>query len=208
MKRGLCLLLALLPMAGLADEAGLADLLGRIRQSGFAEFRYEETRKLELASSPWQAQGYMLSGADGSLVKLQLMPKRIIMAIAGERMYYWDPEQKQRHAAPLGQAGQAAGQITVFRSILQGHADELLPAYDFAPEKHGKRWTLRVTPKPGQSDEDAPSIEISGDEDGRKRQVLIRQPDGESTEYHLLKTSEGQELEYSIQRLLLEATGG
>ena len=207
MKRVLCLLLALLPMAGLAEDASLADLLVRIRQSGFAEFRYEETRKLELASSPWQAQGYMLSGADGRLVKLQLQPKRIIMAIAGERMYYWDPEQKQRHAEPLGQAGLAAGQITMFRSILQGHADELQPTYDFAGEKHGKRWTLRVTPKPGQSNGDAPSIEISGDEDGRKRQVLIRQADGESTEYRLMKTSEGPELEYSIRRLLLEATG-
>jgi len=206
MKRVLCLLLALLPMVGLADEAGLADLLVRIRQSGFAEFRYEETRKLELASSPWQAQGYMLSGADGRLIKLQLQPKRIIMAIAGDRMYYWDPEQKQRHAAPLGQAGQATGQITVFRSILQGHAEELQPTYDFAPEKHGKRWVLRMTPK-RQSDEYAPSIEISGDEDERKRQVLIRQTDGESTEYRLIKTSEGPELEYSIQRLLLEATG-
>ena len=207
MKRGLCLLLASLPMGGLADEAGLADLLGRIRQSGFAEFRYEETRTLELASAPLQAQGYMLSGADGSLVKLQLQPKRIIMAIAWGRMYYWDPGQRQRHAASLDQAGQAAGQITVFRSILQGHAEELQPAYDFTPEKHGKRWTLRVTPKPGQSDEDAPSIEISGDEDGRKRQVLIRQPDGESTEYRLVKTSEGTEVGHSIHRFLLEAIG-
>ncbi len=207
MKLVLCLLLALLPMAGLAEEASLADLFVRIRQSGFAEFRYEETRKLELASSPWQAQGYMLSAADGRLIKLQLQPKRIIMAIAGERMYYWDPEQKQRHAAPLGQAGLAAGQITVFRSILQGHAEELQPTYDFAGEKHGKHWVLRVTPKPGQSDEDAPSIEISGDEDGRKQQVLIRQADGESTEYRFMKTSAGPELEYSIRRLLLEATG-
>jgi hypothetical protein len=207
LPRYLCLLFALMPVAGLADEAGLADLLGRIRQSGPAEFRYEETRKLELASSLWQGQGYMLSGADGSLVKLQLLPKRVIMVIAEGRMYYWDPEQKQRHTAPLGHAGQASGQITVFRTILQGHAEELKPTYDFAPEKHGKRWTLRVTPKPGQSDEDGSSIEISGDENERKRQILIIQPDGESTEYRMEKTAEGQRLEYSIQRLLLEAAG-
>ncbi len=196
-----------MPFAGLADEAGLADLLGRIRQTGSAEFRYEETRKLELSSSPVQAQGYMLSGADGSLVKLQLLPKRVIMAIAEGRMVYWDTEQKQRHTVALGQAGQMAGQITVFRSILQGQAEELQQSYDFAPEKHGKLWVLRVSPKPGLSDEDAPSIEISGGEDGRKRQILIRQPDGESTEYRMEKTDEGQHLEYSIQRLLLEAGG-
>jgi len=207
MKQILSILLVLMPMLGFADEAILTELLGRIRQNGPAEFRYEETRKLELAIAPLQAQGYMLSGADGSLVKLQLLPKRVIMAIAEGRMYFWDPEQKQRHAAPLTYAGQAVGQITVFRAILQGQTQELKSSYDFAAEKHGKRWTLRVTPKPGIADEDAPSIEFSGEENSLKRQVMIRQPDGESTEYRLEKTAEGQRLEFSIQRLLLEATG-
>jgi len=201
------LLLALLPGAVLADEAGLDELLGRIRQNGTAEFRYDETRTLELAAAPVQAQGYMLSGADGSLVKLQLVPKRVIMAISQGRMLYWDPEQNQRHAAPLGHAGEAAAQIAVFRSILQGHAEELKPSYDLTQEKHGKRWVLRVSPKPGLGDEDAPSIEFAGEEGTAKRKVLIRQPDGESTEYRLEKTAEGKNLEFSIQRLLLEAAG-
>ena len=82
MKYGLWLLLVLWPMAGFTNEAGLAELLGRIRHNGSAEFRYEEIRKLELASSPWNGQGYMLSGADGSLVKLQLQPTRVIMVIS------------------------------------------------------------------------------------------------------------------------------
>jgi hypothetical protein len=207
MKRGLCLLLALLPMTALGGELELQPLLERIRQTGSAEFHYEETRKLELASSPWQGQGNMLSGADGSLIKLQLQPARVIMAIAEGRMYYWDPEQKQRHTAPLGQSGQAAELITVFIAILQGHADELKSSYDFVPEQHGKRWILRLTPKPGLSNEDAATVEISGDEDGRKQQVLIRQPDGESTEYRMVKTAEGQQLDNAIQRLLLEAMG-
>jgi len=207
MKHSLCLLLALLPMTTLGGEIELQALLARIRQSGSAEFRYEEIRKLELASSPWQGQGYMLSGANGSLVKQQLQPTRVIMAIAEGRMYYWDPELKQRHTAPLGQSGQAAELITVFIAILQGHAEELKSSYDFVPERHGKRWVLRLTPKTELSNEDAPTIEISGDEDEHKRQVLIRQPDGESTEYRMVKTSEGQQLDNSIQRLLLEAMG-
>jgi hypothetical protein len=206
MRRVWFLWLALLPLAGLADEAGLAEVLARIRQNGAAEFRYEETRTLELAASPVQAQGYILSGADGSLVKLQLQPKRVIMAIAAGRMLYWDAEQKQRHAASISQAGQAAGQIAVFRSILQGHAEELQPRYDFAAETHGPQWILRVSPKTGVGDEDAPSIEINGDE-GDKRRIFIRQPDGESTEYHIEKSAEGQRLGYSIPSLLREAEG-
>jgi hypothetical protein len=207
MSYTLYLLLALSPITAFGGELELQALLTRIRQSGSAEFHYEETRKLELASSPWQGQGYMLSGADGSLVKQQLQPTRVIMAIAEGRMYYWDPEQKQRHTAPLGQSGQAADLITVFIAILHGHAEDLKSSYDFAAEQHVKRWILRLTPKPGLSNENASTIEISGDEDEHKRQVLIRQPDGESTEYRMVKTSEGPQLENSIQHLLLEAIG-
>ncbi len=206
-KPGLCLLLALLPTPGFCDETELQALLGRIRQSGSAEFHYEEIRKLELASSPWQGQGNMLSGSDGSLVKQQLQPTRVVMAIAEGRMYYWDPEQQQRHTAPLGQSGQASALITVFIAILQGHADGLKSSYDFAPEQHGKHWILRLTPKPELGNQEAATVEISGEEDGRKQQVLIRQPDGESTEYRMLKTAEGQQLDKIIQRLLLEAMG-
>ena len=207
MMRGPCWLLAFLPLAGLAEPTNPIDLLARIRQSGQAQFHYEETRQLELASAPWQGQGYMLSGADGGLVKLQLNPKRVIMAIADERMYYWDPEQNQRHTAPLDYADQAAEQIKVFRSILQGQTEQLQTNYDFTAEQNNKRWTLRLTPKPDQSVEETPAIEISGDDGDRERRILIRQADGESTEYRMLKTNPEQDPAYSMQSLLREAIG-
>ncbi len=206
MRRSLYLLLAFLPLSGFADPSSPEELLAKIRHSGNAKFRYEETRKLELASEPWHGQGYMLSGADGILVKLQLKPKRVIMAMSDQRMYYWDPEQKQRHSAPLG-SGPGAEQITVFRSILLGKAEALRSTYDFASETHGKRWTLRATPKPGQGNDNAPSLEIMGDEDDSQRQVVISQPDGESTEYRMVKAPEDQAAEYSITRLMQEAIG-
>lgn len=206
MRRTWLLALALLAQAGWAAEAELGELLGRIRQSGAAEFRYEETRTLELATAPVRSSGHMLLGTDGSLVKLQLLPKRVIMAVAGERMWYWDPELKERHAAPLGQAG-TAGQIIVLRALLQGEADRLKPSFDFAVERHGKHWRVRVSPKPGANDTDAPSIELSVDENQPKREILVRQGDGETARYSMEKTAEGPNLDYSIQRLLEEAAG-
>ena len=199
--------LLLLPLVGYADEAVLADLLVRIRHIGPVELRYEETRKLELAASPVLAEGRMYSGADGSLVKLQLSPRRIVMAIAEGRMLYFDPEEGRHDSVPLDQAGPAAAQITVFRSLLQGHAEELRPAYEFEPEVRGRHWSLRLTPKPGGNGEEVPSIEISGDEEGRRQRVLIRQPDGETTEYRLEQAGEGQNVEDIIQSLLREAAG-
>ena len=50
-------LLALLPMTVIADDAVLTELLTRIRQNGAAQFQYEETRTLELTTSPWQGRG-------------------------------------------------------------------------------------------------------------------------------------------------------
>lgn len=208
MKTWLLLALALVPLAASADGTDVPALLGRIRQTGPSEYRYEETRRLELAASPWHGEGYMFSSADGTLVKLQLQPKRVIMAIVeGRQMYYYDPEQKQRHAASVSDAGDAAGQITVFRSILQGRAEELQPGYDFAATAQGTRWTLSLTPKPGQAEEDASTVEISGADNGLERHILIRQPDGESTQYHMTKTGAGPRVEDSVRRLLLEAIG-
>jgi hypothetical protein len=206
-KRALFLLLALLPIAGSTDDSVLTELLARIRQTGQAQFRYEETRILELANEPWHGQGQMLSGADGSLVKLQLQPTRVIMAITEQRMLYWDPQQNQRHSAALDSAGPAGEQIKVFRTILQGRSEELQAKYDLSAEKQGKQWVMRMTPKPELNADDLPSIEISGDDEHIQRRILIKQTDGESTEYRMHKATAAQQQEYSLQRLLLEASG-
>ena len=204
---GILLAMLALPSGVLADDKGLAELSGHFRQTGAAEFRYEETRILELASSPVKSNGYLLSSPDGSLVKLQLSPRRIIMAISGGQMLYYDQEQKQRHTAPLSFAGQAQQPIKVFRALLQGRTGELTAEYETTVERRGQHWKLSLKAKPGRAEEDAPLIELAGDDRDRKRQILIRQADGESSRYSIEKTSEGQPLEYSIQRLLLEAAG-
>ena len=207
MKPSLCLLLLLLPLPLLADDNPLQDVLARIRQTGPTQYQYREVRKLELATSPWEGQGIMLTDANGSLIKLQLQPNRVIMAIANDSMYYWDAAQNQRHTAPLGYGGPAAAQILVFRSILQGRAEELQSTYTFSAEHHDKNWTLRLTPKPDQSDDETPSIEISGDAEDQQRRIVIRQADGDATEYTITKTLSKQPETYSIPQLLQEATG-
>ena len=200
-------LLLILPMCSLAEDAALSDVLARFQQTGPAKYQYQETRQMELLDAPVQAQGYMLSDAEGTLVKLQLQPSRVIMAIAGQSMFYWDPVQHQRHSAPLSYGGPAARQITVFRSILQGRVEELQAAYDLAAENKSQQWTLRLTPKPDQSDSDMLSIAISGDADDKQRKIVIRQTDDESTEYLISRVVDDQASEYSISSLLREATG-
>jgi hypothetical protein len=208
MKRRLGLLLWLVAATAVsADDGKLSEVLGRLRQSGQASFQYRETRQLELASSPWQAQGVMLTDAAGTLVKLQLQPSRVIMAISGDSLYYWDAAQNQRHSMPISYADDAAAQILIFRSILQGHTQELQTGYDLAADIQDRHWSLHMQPKSGQAGENAPSIDISGDADPDKRQILIRQADGETTEYRIEKADARQAAAYTIPQLLQEAGG-
>lgn len=200
-------LMLMLPILSWAEDTALTEVLARVQQSGPAKYHYQETRRMELLDAPVQAQGYMLTDAEGTLVKLQLQPSRVIMAIAGQSMFYWDPAQHQRHSAPLASAGPAAQQIAVFRVVLQGRIEELQAAYDFAAENHGKQWTLRLTPKPDQGGSDSLSIEITGDAEYQQRNIVIRQADGDSTEYLISIAADEQASEYTISRLLREVTG-
>lgn len=206
MKKLLFMLVLCLPVAGFADDGALASVLARARHDGAGKFQYRETRLLELAASPWEAEGYMLTGADGSLVKLQLQPSRVIMAISDEEMYYWDPLQNQRHRMPLDYGGEAAEQIVLFRAILQGHSEDFQNSYDFAAQIDDKRWSLRMTPKAGQGDA-AATIEISGDDAAGSRIISMRRRDGEATEYRISRLPERQADNLSIPALLREATG-
>jgi len=206
-RRMLLCLAALAPGYAMAAEADWGLLHQRLHQAGPAEFRYEETRSLELMAKPWHGQGYLLSGADGSLVKLQLSPQRVIMAISGPSMYYYDPGQGQRRSAALSYAGDAAEQISVFRAILQGRPEDLRARYELTAESHGETWRLRLSAKTKATGSAMESVEIAGGADPLRRQVSIRQADGETTDYRLEKTNEGQALEFSVQRLLQEAAG-
>ena len=190
-----------------AEDSEVAELIARLRHSGATEFRYQETRHLELLSAPWKGWGYMLSSADGSLVKLQISPQRVIMAISGGQMLYFDPQQKQRQAISIGYAGESQRQIQIFRSMFQGHLDELKASYALAVVRQDSRRTLRLSPMPEKKEEGLPSVDISFDQQEQKRQILIKEVDGESTEYQLEKTLEGSSVELSIQRLLQEAAG-
>lgn len=199
------MLLLILPFASLAEDRILADVLARLHEQGGAKYRYQEIRRLELLDAPVQAQGYMLTDDLGTLVKLQLQPNRVIMAIAGQSMYYWDPAQNRRHSAPLSQGGAAAQQIAVFRSVLQGRIEDLQPVYDFVAETHGKQWTLRLTPKQDRGDASSPRITISGDTKDQHRSIVIEQADGESSEYSISQAAD--DTEHNISALLREVTG-
>jgi len=197
---------AWLPFFAWADGEP-ADWVRLLKQTGPGYYRYEETRELELASQPWHAQGFMLTDAAGNLVKLQTIPQRVIMAIAGEQLYYWDPANKQRHSTSIEAAGGAAQQISAFRAILQGRIEQLQADYQITLQQLATGWQLRLTPKPDAAESGLPGIEITGSGDNRQRDISIREADGEMTRYRIGASAPEADGGMTIDALLREAAG-
>jgi len=204
MKLFLYALMATFPLFGACDEATLKQVLAHVAQDQQGVFNYQETRQLELATSPIETQGMMLTDSDGSLVKLQLKPERVIMAISGDALYYWNPAQNQRHQMPVSAGEDATQQILIFRQLLQGRLDELQQQFQLDAESDDQGWTLRLQPK--QADESLiAAITVSGNSSGRH--MIIRQSDGDSSEYRITPSAPQTAQHYRISTLLQEAAG-
>lgn len=180
----------------------LSEVLSLLHQNTAAKFQYQEIRHLELMTTPWQAQGELYNDANGRLIKLQLQPNRIVMAIADGQMLYWEPAQNQRHTMPLTYEHEATQQIRLFHALLQGHTEELSKDYTFHAEKNAKTWALQLRPK----QDDLPKLDISGNADNSQRDMVIHQ-DSESTEYHIQRVTNDSALDKTVADLLHEAAG-
>ncbi|WNV04037.1 outer membrane lipoprotein carrier protein LolA [Candidatus Methylospira mobilis] len=186
------------------NAGNTAKMLEHFRQMAASGYHYEETRVLELVEAPWHGSGYLLTDTDGTLVKLQLSPERIIMAITAQRMYYYAAAQGQRYSAPLDFSDPMIAQVGTLRAVLQGHTAELYADYDIAIDQRETEWLLRLT---GKSSSNAGLLlEVSGDDAKPQRKIMIRQPDGEKSEYRMLPASERQ-VGTNVARLLAEAAG-
>jgi hypothetical protein len=185
--------------------ADIVKMPANFRQSATGGYRYQETRTLELINAPWHGAGLLFSEADGTLIKLQLSPERIIMAITATHMYYYHAAAGRRYAAPLDLSAPMVAQIGAFRALLQGRAEELDANYDVGVERHGGRWILHMSGK--TPDNTGLMLEASGDEAKAQRKIIMRQADGEKTEYLIEPASAPQLSGLSAARLLAEAAG-
>ncbi len=206
LMRAILLLAALgSPLPGFT-ETGLTDaVLQRFHETGLAEYRYEETRTLELLATPWKGKGYLYSAPDGTLVKLQITPERAIMAIAGERLYYYDDARQQRQSLPMELAGATADQVRRFRAIVQGRGRELGETFDARSETRADGLRLVLTARTPVEGSAIARLELSGDTSHRQLQIL--QADGERSAYILHRARSGVALEPVLKGLLAEARG-
>lgn len=170
------------------------------------QFRYEETRILALMAQPWHGSGFMLADPDGTLVKLQLAPERIIMIAAPGELLYHDPGSGERRRLPLPAAVPQVEGIVLLKHLLRGEFEPIRRQYhlDYRESKEG--WQLDLTPKDPESAQFR-AIALHADPEDRRRVLEIVEHDGDRSVTELILDERGDRLRFTIARLRQEATG-
>jgi hypothetical protein len=209
MKRPFCffvwLLLAwLMPETGWSDDS-LPRVMQRMRSDKAVRIAYRETRTLELMDQPWRGSGYMYSLPPDLMIKEQLQPERLLMAVKGEQMFYFDPVNDVRHHDEMSVDNPLSLNIGVFRALINADEALLHRLYraDFSRSPH--RWSITLKPK--QDSASNFSIVISGSAQKQADTVQVRQPDGDFSEFSLQPEAEGDEVAASVNRLYRELVG-
>ena len=65
----------------------LSALMQRMQSEVAVKINYQEIRTLELFDQAWQGSGHMYSTPDGIMLREQIQPKRLLMAVNKEELF-------------------------------------------------------------------------------------------------------------------------
>ncbi|MGR9036103.1 MAG: hypothetical protein ACU83O_05890, partial [Gammaproteobacteria bacterium] len=170
-----------------------------------ARIAYRETRTLELMERPWQGRGYMYSLPPDLMIKEQLQPERLLMAVKGDQMFYFDPVNDVRHQGVMGEDNPLSLNIGVFRALINADEALLHRLYWVDFSSSAQRWSMTLKPK--QDSNYGFSIIISGLAQKQPDTIKVKQPDGDLSELSLQPDTNGHDVEATVKRLYRELLG-
>lgn len=201
---GLILLLLSAACSSRADDT-LSQVMQRMRSDQAVRIAYREQRTLELMDQPWQGSGYMYSLPPDLMIKEQLQPERLLLAVKGEQLFYYDPGKDVRHQDEMSADNPMSLNIGAFQALVQGDTVLLHRWYRVDFSYSAPAWS--ITLKPRQDSATDLSIVISGLTQKQADTVKVRQPDGDLTEFSLQPDGKGDEIETAANRLYRELLG-
>lgn len=201
-------MIALLGLSLLLAHATWADppaIYQRLRLDQTSQFRYLESRSLALLDQPWLGSGYLLAAPDGTLIKLQLSPHRVIMAATARELLYFDSHSGERRRLALPARHPQVAAIGLLQDLLSGRWQRIETQYQAQLQESTGGWRLTLTPT---AVTDAPFAKITLEGDDRRRILTLEEADGDRSRTEMELDQRGATLQYTIARLLREAGGG
>ncbi len=196
------LLFLLAGVGPLQAEDSLDALMQRMRSDHAVRIAYREIRTMALLERPWQSIGFMYSLPPDTMLKVQLEPERLLMAIDGDDLYYFDPGNDVRQQGTLDEDNPMSLSVAVFKALMMADRALLEKMYRVDFSGGSEQWLLRLRAK---SDPDSGfAIEISGLPGRQARRIVVEQGDGERSEFELWQDAEGGAVEAQAQRLFRE----
>lgn len=186
-------------------EDSVAALMQRMQSEVAVSIAYQETRTLEMLDQPWRGSGYMYSLPSGLMIKEQLQPERVLMAIDGDKLFYFDPGNDVRHQGEMDPDDALSLNIAVFKALMNADEQLLHSMYQVEFSAQVEQWVMTLKAK---NDPESPfAIEIFGLPGQQVSRVRVMQADGDSSDVSLQKNAEGDEVKAKIDALYQELLG-
>ena len=186
-------------------EATLSSVMAGMKSTTATRISYQETRTLELMDEPWEGSGYMYSLPPDTMVKEQLLPKRVVMGIKGDQLFYFDQENDIHYQGELKEDDPMSLNIAIFKALV--NADEVLLnklyKIDFSHQSVG--WKMILTPKKATAS--GFSTQVAGKSINQIDTIKIQQADGDSSDFILKKDASGERVKNIATRLYQELRG-
>lgn len=185
-----------------ADDS-LSALMDRTKTQSAVKITYQEIRRLEFMDQPWYGSGIMYSMPPNLLIKEQLQPTRVLMAIEGNNVFYLDANVQ--HQGEVDENDPLSLSVMVFKALMNGDEALLQRYYAIEFSTHLQRWLLSLKAK--NSSSSGISIIISGLSGGQAELIKINQADGDVSEILLNEIDNSPKVMETVQRLYQELQG-
>ncbi len=194
------------PWSGYADES-LPSVMVRMTPHGVVQFSYQESRTMDLLAEPWHGNGVLYADPPDRMVKLQVQPARIVMAVDGNRMWYYDSVRQVRHSAPIRKDDERSTLINVMQTLLNGDLVGLQDDFRIEFSATADNWLLKLAPSSTEAPKGGSFVLVSGPVGGTAKRIVLQHADGDRSELLLTKIADSERLADTIDLLLEEAEG-
>jgi outer membrane lipoprotein-sorting protein len=198
------LLACLFTETGYAEDS-LSALMQRMKSETAVKIEYQEIRSLELMDQPWVGEGKLYTLPPHIIIKQQLQPETVLMAVDKDTLYYFDKKNGVRHQTEMDENDPVSLNIIVFKALVTGDDALLKRYYSLKFSSKPKRWMLLLTPKQKSSSDF--SVVVTGLLGQDADLIRIKQTDGDVKEFLLKKSETSTDIKKVAEQLYQELQG-